>query len=136
MKKTAEISLFFSLFKSNKQGNISDGDFTIIDNNGNDEYLMTLEATIEKADDEDETQKKTQHAEFIIVVDKSGSMQGTPWRQVQEALIKMLKITNADARINVKAMAYNHCAALLDITGDINIDTKNIKGIRSGGKVL
>ena len=96
---------------------------------------MTLDATIEKVEDEDETQKKTQHAEFIIVVDKSGSMQGTPWRQVQEALIKMLRITNADARIDVKAMAYNHCATLLDITGDINIDTKNIQGIRSGGIV-
>ena len=73
---------------------------------------------------------------FIMVLDKSGSMQGTPWRQVQEALIKMLRITNADARINVKAMAYNHSATLLDITGDINIDTKNIQGMRSGGKML
>lgn len=123
-----------SLFKAEtKQGKVSgdfnEGDFTIIDNCQNDEYMLTLEFT-EKAQNVDE---KSRDAEFIIVVDKSGSMQGTPWRQVQEALIKMLHITNSDARISVKALAYNHCATLLDITGDINIDSKNIQEIRSGG---
>ena len=40
---------------------------------------MTLEATV--AGDAQEQQQ--QEAEFVVVVDRSGSMQGTPWRQVE-----------------------------------------------------
>ena len=49
------------------------------------EYLLYLDA--EQPLKERKVEKK---AEIIVVVDKSGSMQGTPWKQVQSALIKML----------------------------------------------
>ena len=41
---------------------------------------MTLEATV--AGDAQEAQQQ-EGAEFVVVVDRSGSMQGTPWRQVE-----------------------------------------------------
>ena len=65
---------FYSLFKEeteNEGWEIVDGD--------NNEFLMTLEATV--AGDAQEQQQ--QEAEFVVVVDRSGSMQGTPWRQVE-----------------------------------------------------
>ena len=52
------------------------------------EYLMYLEG-----EQPLEERKMDQKAEIIVVVDKSGSMGGTPWKQVQSALIKMLDIT-------------------------------------------
>ena len=53
------------------------------------EYLMSLEGL--HPSDYKITKEK---AEVIVVVDNSGSMSGTPWKQVQSALIKMLEITN------------------------------------------
>merc|ERR1711874_681804 len=48
----------------------------------NDEYLMTIQADVPIQDEKD---AKTPEAEFIVVVDRSGSMGGTPWAQVQQA---------------------------------------------------
>ena len=60
----------------------------------NDEFLLHLDAEVN-----DHGKEKVQQAEFIIVVDKSGSMQGTPWKQVQGALCKMLELTNGQGNI-------------------------------------
>jgi len=97
-------------------------------NKDNDEYLMKLEAwTI------DETNGKSQDAEFIVIVDRSGSMGGKPWEQVQQALIKILELTKNEANINVKTISYNHVAQFLQLSGDTNSDTKTINAIRSSG---
>ena len=53
------------------------------------EYLMYLEGEQPL----EERKMDDQKAEIIVVVDKSGSMGGTPWQQVQSAMIKMLDIT-------------------------------------------
>ena len=79
---------------------------------------------------EDESKEKSQDAEFIVVVDRSGSMGGKPWEQVQQALIKILELTQNEANINVKAMSYNHAAQFLQLSGDTNTDTKAINAIR------
>ena len=116
----------FSLFKHSK----SDDDWELVDGGKveNDEFMMTLEASVE--DDKD---TRSEDAEFVVVVDRSGSMQGVPWSQVQRALTKMLELTKTDARIKVRALAYNYDASFLDLTGDLGIDSNMIKGIRASG---
>ena len=90
--------------------------------------MMKLEATVEETNDDE-----GRDAEFIVIVDRSGSMQGKPWSQVQSALIKMLELTRTDSRINVRSIAYNHSSSFLNLTGDIKIDSKTIKDIRATG---
>eukprot|EP00092_Neocalanus_flemingeri_P023935 GFUD01025964.1.p1 GENE.GFUD01025964.1~~GFUD01025964.1.p1 ORF type:complete len:490 (-),score=154.82 GFUD01025964.1:169-1638(-) len=94
----------------------------------NDEYLMHLEAEISA-----EKEAKTQEAEFIVVVDRSGSMNGTPWKQVQDALNKMLDLTRTQGNIETTAIAYNHETMRVNITGDAKVDKATIKGIRASG---
>jgi len=106
----------------------SDDDWEIVSDGDNDEFMMTLEATVE--DDQD---TRSEDAEFVVVVDRSGSMQGVPWAQVQQALIKMLELTRTDARIKVRALAYNYESSFLDLTGDTAIDTNTIKAVRATG---
>ena len=84
----------------------------------NDEYLMTIEAEIPIQDEKDE---KPQEAEFIVVVDRSGSMGGTPWAQVQQALVKMIRMTKSDGNIQMKVLAYNHDTTDVQLTGDIGM---------------
>ena len=90
------------------------------------EYLMYLDA--EQACEDRKVDKK---AEIIVVVDKSGSMQGTPWRQVQSALNKMLDITRGVN--NCQAIAYNQGAEIIPLSGSKSKDKLLIDSIRAGG---
>ena len=90
------------------------------------EYLMHL--TAEQQAEEHETKKK---AEIIVVVDKSGSMQGKPWKQVQSALIKMLDITRGVN--NCHAISYNQNAEKMPLSGNRKADKSLIESTRSGG---
>jgi len=90
------------------------------------EYLMHL--TAEQPSEEREISKK---AEIIVIVDKSGSMQGKPWKQVQSALIKMLDITR-DVN-QCQAIAYNQRAEMMKLSGDRNKDKLLIESTRAGG---
>ena len=96
----------------------------------NDEYLMTIEAEIPIKSDAEE---KTQEAEFIVVVDRSGSMGGTPWQQVQQALVKMIEMTKSDGNIQMKVLAYNNVTTDVNVTGDIETDKRTIQGFRASG---
>ena len=90
------------------------------------EYLLHLDA--EQSVKEREIDKK---AEIIVIVDKSGSMQGTPWKQVQSALIKMLDITRGVN--NCRAIAYNQSAEKMNLSGKREKDSSNINSLRAGG---
>lgn len=94
----------------------------------NDEFLMHLEAEIPA-----EKEAKTQEAEFIVVVDRSGSMGGTPWKQVQDGLKKMLDLTRTQGNIKTTAIAYNHETSGINITGEPQVDKATINSIRSSG---
>merc|ERR1712004_418732 len=77
------------------------------------EFLLHLDAEIP-----DQGNKKVQEAEFIIVVDRSGSMQGTPWKQVQGALCKMLDLTRDQGNIRIRVISYNQDASQVALTGE------------------
>merc|ERR1711953_1658850 len=94
----------------------------------NDEFLMHLSADVPALEEQ-----KIQEAEFIVIVDRSGSMQGTPWKQVQGALCKMLDLTRSQGNIRVRVMSYNHEASHLHLTGEPQVDKASVEKIRAGG---
>jgi hypothetical protein len=91
------------------------------------EYLMYLEGEQPL----EERKMDDQKAEIIVVVDKSGSMGGTPWQQVQSAMIKMLDITRGVN--NCQAIAYNQRAEFLNLSQSRSKDKTMIDSIRAGG---
>merc|ERR1711963_247711 len=92
------------------------------------EFLMHLDAEIT-----DQGNEKVQEAEFIIVVDRSGSMQGTPWKQVQGALCKMLDLTRDQGNIRIRVISYNQEASQVALTGESQVDKASIDKIRASG---
>ena len=65
---------------------------------------------------------------FIIIIDKSGSMQGNPWKQVQTAIIHILGITNNNKLIKTYIVTYASNASILN-----NPNTVMIKSMTAGG---
>eukprot|EP01084_Bolivina_argentea_P002250 4158_1 len=66
---------------------------------------------------------------FIMVVDKSGSMSGSPWRQVQTALIHIMGITKSHSHlIKTEIITYSSYAQIL-----IAPTTNSIKNMYAGG---
>ena len=92
---------FYSATKKEASSKMEVDDFEVIDKFT--EYLMYLEGEQPL----EERKMEDQKAEIIVVVDKSGSMGGTPWKQVQSALIKMLDITRGVN--NCKAIGKKIC---------------------------
>ena len=103
-------------------------DFEVID--ASTEYLMYLTGE-QLIDKEAAAKKKETKAEIIIIVDKSGSMQGTPWKQVQSALIQMLDLVKTNN--HCQAIAYNQSAQKLPLLEDREENLKLIQGTRAGG---
>ena len=103
-------------------------DFEVIDTHT--EYLIYLTGE-QLIDKESEAKKKETKAEIIIIVDKSGSMQGTPWKQVQSALIQMLDLVKTNN--HCQAIAYNQTAQKLPLLEDREDNVKLIQGTRAGG---
>ena len=93
--------LFYSATKKEASSKMEVDDFEVIEKFT--EYLMYLEGEQPL----EERKMEDQKAEIIVVVDKSGSMGGTPWKQVQSALIKMLDITRGVN--NCKAIGKKIC---------------------------
>jgi uncharacterized protein YegL len=118
------INLFDKVVKDQKEKSTETDGFEVVEPYT--EYLMYLDA--EQPVKEKENNKK---AEIIVVVDKSGSMQGTPWRQVQSALVKMLDITR-DVN-NCQVIAYNQSAEKFKLSGSRSKDKFQIESIRAGG---
>ena len=68
-------------------------------NKGEEEYLMTLNAEIANSKIPWLQEIKDENVEFLVVLDKSGSMAGKPWRQVQNAAAKMDKLVQNNAKV-------------------------------------
>jgi len=94
----------------------------------NNEFLMHLSAEVA-----DQGEAKVQSAEFIVIVDRSGSMQGTPWKQVQGGLTKMLELTRSQENIRIRVISYNQEASQVALTGESQVDKASIDKIRASG---
>ena len=70
-----------------------------------DEYLMTLKAEINNEKLPWLKDVRDEKVEFLVILDKSGSMDGRPWRQVQRAAEKMAKIVQQ--KVGIKFLVYD-----------------------------
>jgi uncharacterized protein YegL len=118
------ISLFASIDDQRRKSQTDTDEFEVLPPFV--ECLLHLEA---QHDMEETITNKT--AEIVIIVDKSGSMQGTPWNQVQSALIKLMDIYRE--KHNCKVICYNQSAKQIELTGSKSIDNFKINSIRASG---
>ena len=58
---------------------------------------MTLESTVKVADFPWLQNIQDEEVEFLVILDRSSSMSGKPWKQVQDAMIKILDLTRVRA---------------------------------------
>ena len=66
--------------------------------------------------------------EFVLILDRSGSMGGQPWAQVQTAAAQMVEMVRGNPRIRTKIMVYNDTAQFLKSTGEgAAIEVKTIR---------
>ena len=70
---------------------------------------------------------------FIAVIDKSGSMAGSSWVQVQEALIHMLSLASNNNNVKLKIITYDSYANIVDTSGTLEQQRNRIKNISAGG---
>ena len=69
--------------------------------------------------------------EFILILDRSGSMSGQPWSQVQTAVAKIVEMVKENPRIKTKIMVYNDTAQFLKSTGEsAAIEVKTIRDLQ------
>ena len=73
-----------------------------------------------------------QEAEFILVADRSSSMQGNPWSQVQSAILKMLDLTKAGG-VKTHIVQYNHEADFVGHLWVPGVSTMMIRSLRASG---
>lgn len=70
---------------------------------------------------------------FIAVVDKSGSMAGQPWIQVQSALIHMLSVASLNQNIKLIIITYDSVANIVDTICSLDEQCSRIRNIGANG---
>jgi ankyrin repeat protein/uncharacterized protein YegL len=70
---------------------------------------------------------------FICIVDQSGSMAGTPWKQVQQSLVHMDSLSRANPLVKTIVIAYQSHAYVMDLSGTSEQARKKIMDSRAGG---
>ena len=67
----------------------------------------------------------------MLILDRSGSMSGQPWSQVQTAMAQIVEMVRGNPKIKTKIMVYNDSAQFLKSTGDsAAIEVKTIRDLR------
>ena len=74
---------------------------------------------------------KTNKVLFVAIVDNSGSMSGSPWRQVQTALTHILSLTATKIQsVETRIITYNSTATLLPMMNDPSELNNSIQSIQ------
>lgn len=73
---------------------------------------------------------------FIAVVDRSGSMSGAPWRQVETALLHMLALTKDNPNVKFVIVAYDSNAQSYPMTGIHEHNLQTIRTMFTGGGTM
>jgi hypothetical protein len=69
---------------------------------------------------------------FIAVVDRSGSMSGAPWRQVETALLHIMGLSRTNSLVKTMVVAYDSNAAIINVDGSESDVTRTIKTMFTG----
>ncbi len=67
---------------------------------------------------------------FIAVCDRSGSMSGQPWSQVEEALLHMIGLSQGNKVVQLGCIMYESTAEIIDIS---RVSRANIRSYFTGG---
>jgi ankyrin repeat protein/uncharacterized protein YegL len=70
---------------------------------------------------------------FVVVADTSGSMGGSPWAQVEQALLYIISVARQNPLIKVEIIGYDSTAKILPLTGNEQFDTNLVKSMYTGG---
>lgn len=70
---------------------------------------------------------------FVAVVDRSGSMGGAPWRQVETALLHIVGLQRSSASTRLVIVAYDSTAASVSAEGPLDEVTARIRTMFTGG---
>lgn len=70
---------------------------------------------------------------FIAVVDRSGSMAGSAWAQVETALIHIMGLTRSNPFVKTVIVAYDSNAEIINVNGSLADVTHTIKTMFTGG---
>ena len=63
-------------------------------------------------------QVKDEEVEFLLVLDRSGSMGGNPWAQVQQAVVQILEMVKDNPKIVVKVSGRRVCPGVFQTIRD------------------
>jgi ankyrin repeat protein/uncharacterized protein YegL len=70
---------------------------------------------------------------FIIIADRSGSMDGQPFEQVKTALLHIFRRTHVNPHVRPKLIVYDHGADLIDTSGTLQQVENRIRQLNTGG---
>jgi hypothetical protein len=79
------------------------------------------------------SQFATRPSLFVAVCDRSGSMFGRPWSQVEMALLQIMAMARLNNMVKVVIVAYDHGAEIIDTTGTPEHVDAKIKSMFTGG---
>jgi hypothetical protein len=86
-----------------------------------------LNITLENSD------YKVKPSLFIAVVDRSGSMGGSPWQQVEMALLHIMGLTFSNPMVKTEIIAYESFAEIIDLNCTQEQARQKIKTMFTGG---
>jgi ankyrin repeat protein len=99
----------------------------LVNHNGDVQHIGELEVKIERS------KFSVRPSLFVIAADRSGSMGGSPWKQVEKALIYITAMCRQNPMIQIKIIGYDSNAQIIELTGIENLDTRKIKSMFTGG---
>ena len=81
----------------------------------------------------DNAEFATKPSLFIAVVDRSGSMSGSPWQQVETALLHIMSLTRSSPFVKTVIVAYDSNAEIINTSGSQADVYRVIKTMFTGG---
>lgn len=73
---------------------------------------------------------------FIAVVDRSGSMGGSPWKQVETALIHIMAMTHNNPSVKTVIIGYDSTAEIINTSGTLQEAEHVIRHMFTGGGTM
>ena len=129
--KTKNYDLFTNIMHSgvcNLRTHIWSSEITPVINNDN-FYLPVAELSVSL----ERSKFCSRPCVFIAAIDKSGSMAGNPWKQVQAALIHMISLAHQCPLLKMFIITYDSFAQILDTSGDVSKSVNMVKNLNAGG---
>lgn len=97
------------------------------------EYFLTLKGTGNVSNIPGLQEIQDEEIEFLLILDRSGSMDGNPWRQVQRAVLKVMHMIQANHKLALTIMIYAARANFLTLSSDFSAAEKQVLQLQASG---